>query len=138
MGGHMDKSTDRLRSLKSESNVEAYCFYCPGCKGFHTIYVNGGTYTWGWNGSKEKPTFTPSILIRTGCHAPQFNSNQHCWCTYELRIGKKSPFKCGTCHSFVTDGKIQFLSDCSHELAGQTVDLPTLEEVDRLMENKNA
>jgi hypothetical protein len=28
------------------------------------------------------------------------------------------------CHSFVTDGRIQFLSDCTHELAGQTVDLP--------------
>jgi hypothetical protein len=28
------------------------------------------------------------------------------------------------CHSFVTDGKIQFLSDCTHALAGQTVALP--------------
>jgi len=27
------------------------------------------------------------------------------------------------CHSFITDGKIQFLSDCTHHLAGQTVDL---------------
>ena len=29
-----------------------------------------------------------------------------------------------TCHSFVTDGRIQFLADCTHPLAGQTVDLP--------------
>lgn len=29
-----------------------------------------------------------------------------------------------TCHSFVTDGRIQFLGDCTHSLAGQTVDLP--------------
>ena len=28
------------------------------------------------------------------------------------------------CHSFVTDGRIQFLADCTHALAGQTVDLP--------------
>ena len=28
------------------------------------------------------------------------------------------------CHSFVTDGRIQFLGDCTHSLAGQTVDLP--------------
>jgi hypothetical protein len=27
------------------------------------------------------------------------------------------------CHSFVTDGKIQYLSDCTHAMAGQTVDL---------------
>jgi hypothetical protein len=28
------------------------------------------------------------------------------------------------CHSFVIDGRIQFLSDSTHVLAGQTVDLP--------------
>jgi hypothetical protein len=28
------------------------------------------------------------------------------------------------CHSFVTDGKIQFLPDCYHSLKGQTVELP--------------
>ena len=27
------------------------------------------------------------------------------------------------CHSFVTDGKIRFLNDCTHEMAGETVDL---------------
>jgi hypothetical protein len=28
------------------------------------------------------------------------------------------------CHLFVRDGKIQFLPDCHHALAGQVVDLP--------------
>ena len=32
------------------------------------------------------------------------------------------------CHSFVTDGRIQFLGDCTHKLAGQTVDLPDWEK----------
>ena len=32
------------------------------------------------------------------------------------------------CHSFVTDGRIQFLNDCTHALAGQTVDLPDMKE----------
>jgi hypothetical protein len=33
------------------------------------------------------------------------------------------------CHSFITDGKIEFLSDCTHSLAGQTVELkPVLED----------
>jgi hypothetical protein len=27
------------------------------------------------------------------------------------------------CHSYVTDGKIRFLDDCTHELAGKTVEL---------------
>ena len=35
---------------------------------------------------------------------------------------------CKRCHSFVTDGRIQFLSDCTHALAGQTVDLPDIKE----------
>ena len=30
-------------------------------------------------------------------------------------------------HSYVTDGRIQYLSDCTHPLAGQTVDLPDVE-----------
>jgi hypothetical protein len=30
------------------------------------------------------------------------------------------------CHSFVTDGRIQFLGDCTHALANQTVELPDL------------
>lgn len=49
-----------------------------------------------------------------------------CWCNYEERYGKASPFKCVQCHSFVTDGKIQFLSDCSHAKAGMTIDLPEI------------
>lgn len=39
---------------------------------------------------------------------------------YASRVGK-------VCHSFVTDGCIQYLGDCTHRLAGQTVDLPAWE-----------
>lgn len=28
------------------------------------------------------------------------------------------------CHSYVKNGRIQFLDDCNHKLVGQTVDLP--------------
>jgi hypothetical protein len=31
------------------------------------------------------------------------------------------------CHSWVKNGEIQFLSDCDHALAGQTVPLPAVE-----------
>jgi hypothetical protein len=30
------------------------------------------------------------------------------------------------CHSFVRAGMIEFLSDCTHELAGKTVPIPDL------------
>ncbi len=31
------------------------------------------------------------------------------------------------CHSFVRDGRIEFLGDCTHKLAGQTIELPEVE-----------
>lgn len=31
------------------------------------------------------------------------------------------------CHSFVRDGQIEFLGDCTHSLAGQTVPLPSVD-----------
>jgi hypothetical protein len=69
--------------------------FCPGCMCGHGIEVP----YWSWNGSLDKPTFTPSLLVNGSMP--------------EIR-----------CHSFITDGKIQFLSDCFHKLAGQTVEIP--------------
>ena len=97
-------------------------FWCPGCNDRHSVTIAPGEGCWGWNGDLNKPSFTPSILVRTGHHVD--GRADTCWCTYEQRYGKVAPFKCGTCHSFVTDGQIQFLGDCSHELAGKTVPLP--------------
>ena len=88
-------------------------FHCPGCNGTHSIKP-GGENGWGWNGSVDSPTFTPSVLV-----------------TYPANPDAKEEFKEWRterrCHSFITDGRIQFLSDCTHELAGQTVDLPAWE-----------
>lgn len=94
----------KLRQL-SEGNV---LFWCPGCDSAHRIQVGQGSGPrWGWNGSGDAPTFTPSVLVRyDGANA-------------DIPGGLPS-----VCHTFVTDGRIQFLADCSHKLAGQTVDLP--------------
>ena len=40
-----------------------------------------------------------------------------------LHIGQRT-----YCHSFVTDGRIQYLDDCTHELRGQTIDLPDIKK----------
>lgn len=32
------------------------------------------------------------------------------------------------CHSYVRNGQMQFLGDCDHALAGQTVDIPDWDE----------
>lgn len=83
-------------NLDGESRV--YAFFCPGCGFAHSVRVPG----WTWNGSVDKPTFHPSIKVT-------------------MPMPDKTHV---VCHSFVTDGKINFLSDSTHALAGQTVDLP--------------
>lgn len=109
------------------SDGRRVAFYCPGCGELHALPVDK-PQDWKWNRSLDKPTITPSILVRTGHYAKGSAETKECWCNFEERTGKKSNFKCQVCHSFVTDGRIQFLGDCTHELAGQTVDLPDLTE----------
>lgn len=76
-------------------------FYCPGCKNSHAFTI--GVNWWQWNGSYDKPSFTPSLMCNRGLPSQ--------------------------CHSWVTDGRIKFFGDSNHELAGQTVDIPDWEEL---------
>jgi hypothetical protein len=110
----------KLRSLAGGALV----FHCPGCNQKHTVAVGAGAGPrWGYNDNPDSPTFTPSILVRTGHHVD--GKTTGCWCDYNAKHPDDPyPFHCTVCHSFVTDGKIQFLADCTHALAGQTVDLP--------------
>ena len=92
-------------------------FHCPGCNMAHQVkHGEGHGPRWTWNGDMDKPTFTPSINVRFEHWVPPF------------RPGTAKPenqtLVKDVCHSFVTDGRIQFLADCTHALAGQTVDLP--------------
>lgn len=102
-------------------NGDCITFKCPGCDDTHTVPVPPHPRAWGFNGSLERPTLTPSLLVRAGHYAPSHKPGDKCWC------GTQYSFTCYLCHSFITDGKIQFLGDCTHKLAGQTVDLPEIE-----------
>ncbi len=102
-------------------------FWCPGCEERHVVHVgprNVGP-AWGFNGDLERPTLTPSILVTSGCKVPGWTPDRGCWCQPDPD-GEKWDFSCGVCHSFVKDGQIQFLSDCTHALAGRTVELPEI------------
>lgn len=93
-------------------------FHCPGCNTRHVVTIRGevsGT-AWDWNSSLEKPTLSPSVLVTW--YKPSDNDDEFDDATKDVKM---------TCHSFVRDGRIEFLSDCTHALAGQTVDLPELE-----------
>ncbi len=114
-----------------ESNGIQYIkFDCPGCKDTNVIGVKGDSSfepIWNFNGDTEKPTISPSILARTGHFARHFNKdNETCWCDYN-KENEPSSFSCYICHSYVTNGVIEFLGDCTHDLKGQRVELPFVE-----------
>lgn len=93
----------KLQKVNSfDENVEWF-FYCRGCEMRHLIRSTGSHPCWTWNGDRDKPTFSPSYLI----HGME-NVRQ--------------------CHSFIADGKIQYLADCQHALANQTIDLPNFNQ----------
>lgn len=83
-------------------------FDCPGCGMMHAVNVdNPERPKWSWNGDMINPTFSPSILVR--------------WTFGEKRKPKR-------CHSFVRNGNIQFLNDCTHEHAGTTLPLNPVDD----------
>lgn len=98
-------------------------FWCPGCDIGHGVNVNPNVKPcWGWNNDVNKPTFTPSILVRYNHWVPPYVYGQP-------KPENQQEVK-DVCHSFVKDGQIQFLNDCTHSLAGKTVDLPEWTDVD--------
>ena len=101
-------------------------FWCPGCDESHQINISPGG--WYWDQDLERPTISPSILVQSGHYAPGWNSGS-CWCTYNRdHPDDEASFHCERCHSFVRNGMIEFLGDCSHKLANQTVELPEWED----------
>ncbi|MFP4141499.1 MAG: DUF6527 family protein [Phycisphaerae bacterium] len=99
-----------------------YAIFCPGCQAEHFVPVEGSP-RWGFNGDLARPTFNPSLLLRTGHYVPG-RQGKRCWCDFNREHPDDPGPTCRVCHSFVREGRIQFLGDCTHELAGQTVDLP--------------
>jgi hypothetical protein len=102
-------------------------FWCPGCKEAHAIPVGDGPGPrWTYNGNPEAPTFTPSLLVRSGHYVPGHEGDV-CWCNWDDK-DEFPELKCRVCHSYVTDGQIQFLTDSTHELAGRTVPIPAWQD----------
>ena len=89
----------KIWSYNNADGTKTHVIECPGCKTGHPF----DSRIWTFNGDYQKPTFMPSMLVN-----------------------KDDPKS--RCHSFVKDGKIQFLDDCFHILKNQTVELPDVEE----------
>lgn len=101
-----------------QASTDRLSFMCLGCGQRHVVQIGVGQGPrWSFNGNLDKPTLSPSILV-TWTEPSDIPE--------EFDDISKDVTK--TCHSFVRDGQIQYLGDCTHSLAGQTVDLPELEE----------
>lgn len=81
--------------LVDNDNEKQYYFDCSGCKMSHSVRVRGPQPRWEVSGFEEDaPTVSPSVLVT----APGLR-----------------------CHSFIKNGEIQFLGDCTHGLKNKTV-----------------
>ncbi len=113
---------DSIVKLSDNNHLQ---FWCPGCKCAHVINYGAPPTTWSWNNDLVKPTILPSISLKSGHFCTSHKQGDACWCTYNAKHpDRKVTYGCSICHSYVTDGKIQFLADSTHALADQTVDLP--------------
>lgn len=93
-----------MRVHVREKNVQ---FKCPGCGWTHILNTDPARRPrWTFNGDPDRPTLSPSINAWRDYTAPDRPAER--------------------CHSFVEDGRIRFLPDCTHALAGQTIDLPEI------------
>lgn len=108
----------RLSAFLRATEGGGLVFWCPGCDEAHRIQTGTGSGPrWTWNGNADCPTFSPSIKV-TGTQP--LSDDEH----ERVMKGERIEPRPMCCHSFIADGRIQFLGDCTHSLAGQTVDLP--------------
>lgn len=79
-----------------------FIIYCPACKKEHAF-----NKSWGFNNDFDKPTVDSSLLV---------NGYDE-----ELCVDFR-------CHSFIKEGTIIYLGDCTHDMKGERIPLPECEE----------
>jgi len=122
-----------LSKILRDTVSNGLAFWCPGCDRMHMVRIGEGPGPrWTYNGDAERPTFSPSILVK----GRQMTAKGHADFREWLASGRAyTPPEFESvdliCHSFVCDGQIQFLGDCTHALAGQTVPIPIWPDEDK-------
>ncbi len=99
MDEHVEKILREIQ--KNNDDCPSHAFFCPGCKCGHAVWTTGKV-AWKFNGSLDKPTFDPSILIHN-VTAPDGKIIQP------------------RCHLYVREGQLHFLDDCEHEYKNRVV-----------------
>lgn len=101
MSDSLSKVLMRFGVSNGSDVADGMGMWCPGCDDLHAVRL--GPNGWAFDGNVDAPTFNPSILVQ-----------------YGTRPGDRR------CHSFVRGGHWEFLSDCTHVLAGQRVPMVAL------------
>lgn len=89
-----------MAKLEIYTDNNLHVFFCIGC-GYNHAFDS----RWTFNNNFENPTFTPSLLVN-------------------------KDMKGQRCHLFITDGKIIYLNDCDHSMAGKTVDMVDIDTIE--------
>lgn len=99
---------EKLCELVEHDKVthRGWVFFCPACKTPHQV-----DNRWGFNGDKERPTFTGSVLVHAVTHGTP-----------------EKPVRRPLCHSQVTLGRISYYEDSEHEMKKQELELPDWDE----------
>ena len=84
------------RASFKDGSFSHWLYFCPACEAPHQLDKR-----WTFNGDMDKPTFRNSVLVHPVPAAG---------------IPK--------CHSYITDGVIAYLADCTHAMAGKSVPIP--------------
>lgn len=108
-------SNKAVRENHPHITEERFYILCPGCYEVYKqrypddsrFWINGAVHCFStqihqFNYDMEKPTLSPSLLFQ-----------------YPFNDGSGNH----VCHSYVKEGMIQFLGDCTHPLANQTLEL---------------
>jgi hypothetical protein len=142
----------RLTDSQEQDVCLHHILWCPGCEQQHgprsRLPETKGELLapfWDYDGNEAIPTFSPSLLV--------YRTIDLCSPEHEHWRVCPEPDSCGAtghavliddggsevlghhnghvaergnCHSFIRNGQWEFLGDCAHKLAGQTVPLPPL------------
>lgn len=90
-----------LMEIKDGEKIKMV-FWCPACHNYHWVQINSNLKPfWKFNNDLNKPTFSPSILVK--------NSDGEV-----------------ECHLFIKEGNIEYLEDCTHDFKALTIPMHSI------------
>lgn len=134
--GESDSRPDVAKIIPFDGGGELLAFNCPGCREIHSVPVKSGANDsrspWRWNGNKKSPTIEPSVKCEfTSITEDGWRQWQE-WMSglRKMDNGDRLDSVEVLCHVVITAGVAHFCSDCTHEMAGKSVRLGPVGEVE--------